>query len=96
MWLDDAKALRESFDFQDKDWVETEQLKKDINAHIRQNPDAGLSLALFNRIATWKLRRQEGRTRRFRAKVTEDFVQKITICAFSLVHSDRDSLSRGA
>jgi hypothetical protein len=93
MWLDDAQALRKSFDFRDKDWVETEQLKKDIKAHIAQNPSAGLSLGLFNRIATWKLRRQESRTRHFRSKITADFVQKITICAFSLVHSDRESLS---
>jgi hypothetical protein len=95
MWLDEVKAFRQSFNLQDKDWLETEQLKKDIEAHIAQNPGAGISLDLFNRIASWKLGRQEGRTRRFRTKVTDDFVRKITNCAFSLVHADRESLTRG-
>jgi hypothetical protein len=94
MWLDDVQGLRNSFDFQDKDWVETEQLKKDIKAQIARNSSAELSLDLFNRIASWKLGRQEGRTRRFRTKVTNDFVRKITNCAFSLVHADRESLTR--
>jgi len=55
MWLDDVKALRQSFTFQDKDWLDTEQLKKDINTHSAQNRGAGISLDLFNRIASWKL-----------------------------------------
>ena len=93
MWLDDVKALRQSFTFQDKDWLDTEQLKKDINTHSAQNRGAGISLDLFNRIASWKLGRQE--TRRFRTKVTDDFVRAITSCAFSRAHSDREFLTRG-
>jgi hypothetical protein len=95
MWFDDVKAFQQQFNYsQDKDWLETRQLRRDIKKHRDQYPDAGLSYDLFARIASWKLRRQEGRTRRFRNKITDDFVTKITSCALSLDHSDRESLTR--
>jgi hypothetical protein len=50
---------------------------------------------LFNEIVTWKLAGQEDRTRHLRTKLTDDLVRKITACAFSLAHSDRDYLTRG-
>ena len=95
MWVDDVKAFSEQFNSEDVDWKETRQLKKDIKAHLAQQAGAGLSLDLFNRIASWKLGRQEGRTRRFRSKITDDFVRKITACALSLEHADRETLTRG-
>ena len=96
MWTDDVKAFSEQFSrSEDQDWQETLQLKKDIKEHLSRDACAGLSLELFTRIASWKLGRQEGRTRRFRSKLTDDFVDTITSCAFALEHPDRETLTRG-
>src|SRR5712692_133062 len=96
MWIDDVRAFRSTFNYSDSDWVGTKALKQKIKDHSTKNPGAGLSLDLFNEIGTWKLDRQESRTRHTRGeKVTEDFVRQITSCAFSLAHSDRESLTRG-
>jgi hypothetical protein len=95
-WVTDVKKFRADFDEQDKDWANAKALKKKIEEHVKNNPDTGLTLDLFNEIVTWKLERQEDRTRHTRAeKVTEDFVRLITTCAFALSHSDRKSLVRG-
>jgi hypothetical protein len=94
-WVQDVKAFRASFDTTDSDWVGTLSLKKKIKDHLAKNPGTGLSLDLFNEIVTWKLSRQESRTRHTRgAKVTEDLLREITTCAFGLKHTDRDSLTR--
>jgi arginine repressor len=96
MWPNNVKVFRESFNFnQDKDWLETEQLKQSIREFRMKEPDSGLSLDLFNRIASWKLGRQEGRTARYRNKITDDFVRTITSFAFALAHSEHDCLTRG-
>ncbi len=95
-WVTDVENFRADFDENDKDWVDTKVLKKKIEEHVRKNPDTGLTLDLFNEIVTWKLERQEDRTRHTRGeKVTEEFVRLITTCAFALSHSDRKSLVRG-
>jgi hypothetical protein len=93
-WLTRVETFRQSFNLQDKDWQKTEQLKKDISSHLAQNPGIGFSRPLFDRVVTWKLERQENRAKRYRQNVTDDLVHKITSCAFSLVHSDRDTLAR--
>src|SRR5580658_8599893 len=93
-WLPRVQAFRLSFNLQDKDWLEAERLKLDISTYQNQHPGAGLSLGLFDRIVTWKLEQQEKRTSHHRAKVTDDLVHKITACAFSLVHSDRNVLAK--
>ena len=95
-WVQDVRAYRAKFDYRDSDWVGTVSLKQKIQDHITTNPGTGLSLELFNEIVTWKLDRQESRTRHTRgAKVTAGFVRQITSCAFALSHSDQDSLTRG-
>lgn len=94
-WVEDVKEFRASFDITDSDWVGTLSLKNKIKDYLANNPGKGLSLDLFNEIATWKLSRQEGRTRHARGpNVTEDLLRDITSCAFGLKHSDRDSLTR--
>jgi hypothetical protein len=95
-WVQDVRTFRASFDYKDSDWVVTNALKQKIEEHIKNNPGTGLTLDLFNEIVTWKLDRQEGRTRHTRGpKVTAGFVRLITSCAFALTHSDQDSLTRG-
>lgn len=95
-WVTDVEKFRAHFDEEDKDWVGTKALKKKIEEHVRNHPVTGLTLDLFNEIVSWKLERQEDRTRHTRGeKVTEDFVRLITTCAFALSHSDRKSLVRG-
>jgi hypothetical protein len=95
-WVTDVEKFRADFDEKDEDWAGTKTLKKKIEEHVKNNPDTGLTLDLFNEIVTWKLERQEDRTRHTRGeKVTEDFVLLITTCAFALSHSDRRSLVRG-
>jgi hypothetical protein len=42
----------------------------------------------------WKLERQKGRNLHWRKKNTDDLVRKVTSCAFSLVHPDRETLAR--
>ena len=93
-WLTDVQNFRQSFNPQDKDWQETVQLKADIKAHLTQNPGSGLTRPLFDRIVKWKLDRQIDRPRKFSKNVTDDLVEKVTKCAFSLVHSDRDVMAR--
>jgi hypothetical protein len=92
-WVEDVKVFRAKFDTTDADWVGTLSLKQKIKDHIAKNPGAGLSLALFNKIVTWKLDQQESRTSHHREEVTEDLVRQITSCAFALVHSDLKSLA---
>jgi hypothetical protein len=94
MWLSSVQTFRQSFNLQDKDWQETEQLKKDISTHLTQNSGAGLSRSLFDRIHKWKLDRQAKRAVKFSKTVTDELVEKITACAFSLDHSDRNVLAR--
>lgn len=94
-WVKDVKEFRASFDTTDTDWVGTLSLKKKIKDYLASNPGRGLSLDLFNEIVTWKLNRQEPRTRHTRGvKVTEDVLREVTSCAFGLKHTDRDSLTR--
>jgi hypothetical protein len=93
-WLKDVQAFRQSFNPQDKDWQDTEQLKTDIKAHLTQNPGSGLTRLLFDRTVKWKLDKQINRPKKFSQNVTDDLVEKITKCAFSLVHSKRDVLAR--
>lgn len=88
------QEFRQSFNLRDKDWQETEQLKKDIATHLIQNPGAGLSRPLFERIRKWKLDRQAKRAVKFSKTVTDELVEKITACAFSLDHSDQNVLAR--
>jgi hypothetical protein len=93
-WLSRVQAFRRSFNLQDKDWQETVQLKADISAHLKQNPAAGLTRALFDRVVKWKLDKQINRPRKFSKTVTDDLVMKITACAFSLQHTDPSVLAR--
>jgi hypothetical protein len=94
-WVKAVKEFRASFDTTDSDWVGTLALKKKIRDYLISDPGKGLSLDLFNEIVSWKLNRQEGRTRHTRGpKVTEDLLRDITTCAFGLKHTDRDSLTR--
>jgi len=95
-WVKAVQDFRAKFDTTDSDWVGTLSLKQKIKDHLAKNPGKGFSLDLFNEIVTWKLNRQEGRTRHTRgAKVTEDLLRDITTCAFGLQHTtDRDSLTR--
>jgi len=94
-WVQEVKEFRALFDQTDKDWVGTNALKRKIADHLANNPGTGLTLELFNEIVKWKLDRQEARTRHTRGdKVTEDLLREITICAFGLRHTDRDSLTR--
>ncbi len=93
-WVNDVRAFRSTFNYSDPEWVATVALKQKISAHVGQPPSVGLSLALFNEIVTWKLAGQEDRTRDLRVHLTDDLVRKITACAFSLVHADRDYLTR--
>ncbi len=80
-WVTDVNKFRADSDEQDNDWAGTKALKKKIEEHVKNNPDTGLTLDLFNEIVTWKLERQEDRTRHSRGeKVTEDFVRLITTC----------------
>jgi hypothetical protein len=67
-WVTDVEKFRADFDENDKDWVGTNALKKKIEEHVRNNPDTGLTLDLFNEIVTWKLERQEDRTRHTRGE----------------------------
>jgi hypothetical protein len=92
-WLTNVQQFRQSFDYQDNDWQQTVQLKADIAAHLAQNLGKGLSKSLFDRIVTWKLDKQEPRTDYLRVNITDDLISKITACAFSLVHRDRDFLA---
>lgn len=93
-WVNDVRAFRAAFNYGDSDWVGTVALKLKVKNHVGQPPSVGLSLALFNEIVTWKLAGQEDRTRGLRTKLTDDLVCKITACAFSLVHSDHNYLTR--
>jgi hypothetical protein len=94
-WVQEVREFRVSFDQNDNDWAGTNALKRKIADHLAKNPGTGLTLELFNEIVKWKLDRQEGRTRHTRGpKVTEDLLREITICAFGLRHTDRDSLTR--
>lgn len=43
---------------------------------------------------TWKLEQQENRAQDFRQHVTDDLVEKITACAFSLHHPNKEILAR--
>lgn len=95
-WPSKVTAFRQSFDFSDEDWVGTQELKRQLAEHMAQNPDAGLTIDLFKKIVSWKLERQEARTRRLRgAQITPDVVANITRCALTLVHPDRRTLMRG-
>jgi hypothetical protein len=71
-WVIDVEKFRADFDENDKDWAGTKTLKKKIEEYVRNNPDAGLSLDLFNEIVTWKLERQEDRTRYTDVKRSDD------------------------
>ena len=93
-WLPSVQAFRNQFNNQDSDWLKVEKLKQDISAHRTQNPNAGLPRPLFDRIVTWKLEQQENRAQDYRQHVTDDFVEKITACAFSLDHPNRHILAR--
>ena len=95
-WTQDVETFRASFDYNDSDWVTTATLKLKIAEHVTAHPGTGLTLDLFNQIVTWKLDRQEGRTRHMRgARLREGFISQITNCAFTLSHPDQDSLTRG-
>jgi hypothetical protein len=94
-WVQEVRDFRVSFDQKDNDWVSTNALRRKIADHVAKKPGTGLTLGLFNEIVKWKLDRQEGRTRHRRGtKVTKDLLRQITICAFGLRHTDRDSLTR--
>jgi hypothetical protein len=93
-WISGVRAFRATFNYGDSDWVGTVTLKLKVKNRVGQPPSVGLSLALFNEIVTWKLAGQEDRTRGLRDRLTDDLVRKITACAFSLAHPDRDYLTR--
>ena len=93
-WLASVQTFRQTFNLEDKDWKETEQLKADIKYHLNQNPSSGLTRSLFDRVVKWKLDKQINRPIKFSKTVTNDLVEKITACAFSLSHTDRYVLAR--
>lgn len=77
----------------DPGWIETKRLKHDIRTYRTEHPGAGLSAALFDRILTWKLRRQRARTERRRVDLTPQNIAVVTEAAFLLDHAKRDVLA---
>ena len=86
-WKQQVRRFEVAFNYANSDhWQTTESLKNRIAAFRAQHPNYGLSMALFDPIVDWKLRKQRGRTESRRDGLTEPLLACVTGCAFTVQH----------
>lgn len=92
-WCDRIRDLEASYNYAaDKEWAVTEQLKTDLRPF--RDSACGLTPDIFDRILSWKLRRQRARTERHRENIGLQMLSEVTRCAFQIGHEDRQCLAK--